>query len=59
MDKVLEDAKLKKFQIDEVIMVGGSTRIPKIQQIVKDYFDGKQLNHSVNPDEAVAHGATV
>ena len=59
MDKVLEDAKLKKFQIDEVVMVGGSTRIPKIQQIVQDYFEGKKLNDSVNPDEAVAYGATV
>lgn len=59
LDKVLEDAKLKKHQIDEVVMVGGSTRIPKVREIVKSYFDGKTLNDSVNPDEAVAYGATV
>lgn len=53
------DAKLGKHQIDEVVLVGGSTRIPKVQEILKDYFGGKSLNHEVNPDEAVAIGATV
>jgi len=56
--KCLADAGVKPSQIDEVIMVGGSTRIPKIQQMVKDFF-GKELNRSVNPDEVVALGAAV
>src|SRR5207237_9814914 len=58
MKKALKDAGLEPKQIDEVILVGGSTRIPKIQQIVKDYF-GKEPNRSVNPDEVVAIGAAV
>ena len=57
--KVLEDAKLKKQEIDEVLLVGGSTRIPKVQQLLSDYFNGKELNKGVNPDEAVAFGAAV
>lgn len=59
VDKALRDAKMSKSEIDEVIMVGGSTRIPKVQKLVSDYFNGKQLNCSINPDEAVAYGATV
>ncbi|KAH9656496.1 Heat shock 70 kDa protein BIP1 [Citrus sinensis] len=57
--KALEDARLKKTEIDEIVLVGGSTRIPKIQQLLKDLFDGKEPNKGVNPDEAVAYGATV
>lgn len=59
LDQVLHDAKLSKDQIHEVVMVGGSTRIPKIRQMVTDYFNGKKLNDSVHPDEAVAYGAAV
>lgn len=59
MDQVLKDAKLGKQQIDEIVLVGGSSRIPKIREIVKNYFGGKNLNESVHPDEAVAYGATV
>merc|ERR1712187_859860 len=55
--QVLEDAGLKKSQIDEIVLVGGSTRIPKIQQMIKDYFNGKEPNRGINPDEAVAYGA--
>ncbi|KAG0461949.1 hypothetical protein HPP92_020425 [Vanilla planifolia] len=57
--KAMEDAGLKKHQIDEIVLVGGSTRIPKIQQLLKDYFNGKEPNKGVNPDEAVAYGAAV
>ncbi|KAK9176940.1 hypothetical protein WN944_028959 [Citrus x changshan-huyou] len=57
--KALEDARLKKTEIDEIVLVGGSTRIPKIEQLLKDLFDGKEPNKGVNPDEAVAYGATV
>ncbi|KAG5189530.1 heat shock protein 70 family [Tribonema minus] len=57
--KVLQDAGMSKKQIDEVILVGGSTRIPKVQSLLRDFFDGKELNHSINPDEAVAYGAAV
>jgi len=59
LTNVLKDANLKKTDIDEVILVGGSTRIPKVQQILKDFFNGKELNRGVNPDEAVAYGAAV
>jgi len=59
VDKVLDDAKLKKHEIDEVVLVGGSTRIPKVQQLLKAHFNGKELNRGVNPDEAVAYGAAV
>jgi heat shock protein 5 len=59
VDKVLEDSKLKKHEIDEVVLVGGSTRIPKIQQLLKSHFNGKEPNRGVNPDEAVAYGAAV
>ncbi len=57
--KVLEDADMTKKDIDEVILVGGSTRIPKIQQLVKEFFNGKEPSRGVNPDEAVAYGAAV
>lgn len=57
--KAMEDAGFKKTEIDEIVLVGGSTRIPKIQQMIKEYFDGKEPNKGVNPDEAVAYGAAV
>lgn len=57
--QVLEDADLKKSQIDEIVLVGGSTRIPKIQQLIKEFFNGKEPNRGINPDEAVAYGAAV
>ncbi|KAJ6376137.1 hypothetical protein OIU77_000994 [Salix suchowensis] len=57
--KAMEDAGLEKHQIEEIVLVGGSTRIPKVQQLLKDYFDGKEPNKGVNPDEAVAYGAAV
>jgi len=59
VEKVIRDAGVAKSDIDEIILVGGSTRIPKIQQLLSDYFNGKVLNKSVNPDEAVAYGAAV
>lgn len=59
VNKVLQDAKLSKRDIDEIVLVGGSTRIPKVQEMLKDYFNGKELNKSINPDEAVAYGAAV
>ena len=57
--RVLEDAKLQKHEVDEIVLVGGSTRIPKVQQLLKDFFNGKELNRGINPDEAVAYGAAV
>merc|ERR1712054_79516 len=57
--QVLEDSGLKKTQIDEIVLVGGSTRIPKIQQLIKDFFNGKEPNRGINPDEADAYGAAV
>jgi len=57
--KVMSDSDLKKNEIDEMVLVGGSTRIPKVQQLLKDYFNGKEPNRGVNPDEAVAFGAAV
>ena len=57
--QVLKDAKLDKGAIHEVVLVGGSTRIPKVQQLLQEFFGGKELNKSINPDEAVAYGATV
>jgi L1 cell adhesion molecule like protein len=59
MQQVLLDAKLDKSQIDEVILVGGSTRIPKIQKLIQEFFNGKELNKSINPDEAIAYGAAI
>ncbi|WZZ19319.1 hypothetical protein YC2023_112408 [Brassica napus] len=57
--KALKDAGLKKSEIDEIVLVGGSTRIPKVQEMLKDFFDGKEPNKGTNPDEAVAYGAAV
>ena len=59
VQKVLEDAGLKKTDIDEIVLVGGSTRIPKVQQLVQEFFDGKEPSRGINPDEAVAFGAAV
>ena len=58
VDRVISDSKLDKSQIDEIILVGGSTRIPKIKQMISEYF-GKKLNESINADEAVAYGAAI
>jgi len=57
--KVLEDADMSKTEVDEIVLVGGSTRIPKVQTLLKDFFDGKEPSRGVNPDEAVAYGAAV
>ena len=57
VEKSLRDAKLDKAQINDIVLVGGSTRIPKIQKLLQDFFNGKDLNKSINPDEAVAYGA--
>ncbi|CCH60565.1 hypothetical protein TBLA_0D00580 [Henningerozyma blattae CBS 6284] len=59
VEKVLRDSKLGKSEINEIVLVGGSTRIPKVQKLVSDFFNGKDLNRSINPDEAVAYGAAV
>jgi heat shock protein 5 len=56
---VLDDSKLKKSEINEIVLVGGSTRIPKVQQLLKEFFNGKEPNRGINPDEAVAYGAAV
>ena len=57
VEKVMRDAKLSKSQVNEVVLVGGSTRIPKIQSLLADFFNGKEPCKSINPDEAVAHDA--
>merc|ERR1712194_335776 len=57
--QVMEDSGLKKTQVDEIVLVGGSTRIPKVQQLIKDFFNGKEPNRGINPDEAVAYGTAV
>jgi L1 cell adhesion molecule like protein len=59
VEQVLRDAKVSKGEVDEVVLVGGSTRIPKIQSLLAEYFNGKEPCKSINPDEAVAYGATV
>ncbi|XP_063611116.1 heat shock 70 kDa protein cognate 4-like [Penaeus indicus] len=59
VEKALRDAKMDKAQIHDIVLVGGSTRIPKIQKLLQDFFNGKDLNKSINPDEAVAYGAAV
>lgn len=59
VEKVLKDSGVSKSNVNEVVLVGGSTRIPKIQEMLSNYFGGKQLNKSINPDEAVAYGAAV
>lgn len=57
VEKSLRDAKMDKSQIHDIVLVGGSTRIPKIQKLLQDFFNGRDLNKSINPDEAVAYGA--
>lgn len=59
VEKVIKDSGLSKNSIDEVVLVGGSSRIPKVIELIKDYFNGKEPNRSINPDEAVAYGAAV
>ncbi|CAF1302340.1 unnamed protein product [Rotaria sordida] len=59
VEKALRDAKMDKSNIHEIVLVGGSTRIPKVQKLLQDFFNGKELNKSINPDEAVAYGAAV
>ena len=59
VETVMEDSALKRSEIDEIVLVGGSTRIPKVQQLIKDFFNGKEPNRGINPDEAVAYGAAV
>jgi heat shock protein 1/8 len=59
VEKCLTDAKMDKRGVHDVVLIGGSSRIPKVQQLLQDFFDGKQLNKSINPDEAVAYGAAV
>jgi L1 cell adhesion molecule like protein len=59
VEKALRDAKMDKSSIHDIVLVGGSTRIPKVQKLLQDYFNGKELNKSINPDEAVAYGAAV
>jgi len=59
VEKALRDAKMDKSSIHDIVLVGGSTRIPKVQKLLSDFFNGKELNKSINPDEAVAYGAAV
>lgn len=59
LENVLHDAKLKPLDIDEIVLVGGSTRIPRMREMLSNHFGGKRLNHEVNPDEAVAYGASI
>jgi len=59
VEQALNDSGLSKGQIHDIVLVGGSTRIPKIQKMLSDFFNGKTLNRSINPDEAVAYGAAV
>jgi heat shock 70kDa protein 1/2/6/8 len=55
----LTDSKISKSEVNEIVLVGGSTRIPKVIELLKDFFNGKEPNKSINPDEAVAYGAAV
>lgn len=59
VEQVLKDAKVKKSEVNDIVLVGGSTRIPKVQALLEDYFDGKKASKGINPDEAVAFGAAV
>ncbi|KAI8083807.1 hsp71-like protein [Thamnidium elegans] len=59
VEKVLRDSKIDKASVHDIVLVGGSTRIPKVQKMVSDFFNGKEPNKSINPDEAVAYGAAV
>jgi heat shock protein 5 len=59
VEQVLKDAGIKKGEVDDIVLVGGSTRIPKVQDLLEEYFNGKKVSKGINPDEAVAHGAAV
>ncbi|PKI83765.1 Homospermidine synthase 1 [Malassezia vespertilionis] len=59
VEKVLRDSKIDKASVNDIVLVGGSTRIPRVQKLLRDFFNGKELNKSINPDEAVAYGAAV
>ena len=59
VEKVIRDSKIDKRSVDDIVLVGGSTRIPKVQKLLQDFFNGKELCKSINPDEAVAYGAAV
>ena len=59
VEQVMNDSGLKRSEIDEIVLVGGSTRIPKVQQLIKEFFNGKEPNRGINPDEAVAYGAAI
>merc|ERR1712193_198964 len=59
VEQVLKDASIDKAKVDDIVLVGGSTRIPRIQKLLSDFFNGKKLEKSINPDEAVAYGAAV
>ena len=59
LDQVLKDAEMSKNDINDIVLVGGSTRIPRVQELLSNYFNGKELNKSINPDEAVAYGAAI
>jgi heat shock 70kDa protein 1/2/6/8 len=59
VEKALRDAKMGKSQINEIVLIGGSTRIPRVQKLLQDFFGGKGLCKSINPDEAVAYGAAI
>ncbi|TGO47890.1 hypothetical protein BOTNAR_0502g00100 [Botryotinia narcissicola] len=59
VEQVLKDAKVKKGEVDDIVLVGGSTRIPKVQELIEEYFGGKKASKGINPDEAVAFGAAV
>lgn len=59
VEQVLKDAKVKKSEVDDIVLVGGSTRIPKVQSMIEEYFGGKKASKGINPDEAVAYGAAV
>jgi len=59
VESVLKDSGISKNKIHEVVLVGGSTRIPKVIELLKEFFNGKEPNRSINPDEAVAYGAAV
>ena len=59
VEQVMKDAKVKKSEVDDIVLVGGSTRIPKVQQLIEEYFGGKKASKGINPDEAVAFGAAV
>ena len=59
VEKAMRDAKMDKSSVHDILLVGGSTRIPKVQKLLQDFFNGKELNKSINPDEAVAYGAAI